>query len=392
VVWVKFRSKGARLTFVDNTRSCTDRFLIFCTQYSYNSSYAVLLSSGNEYGVRGWNNSLYSDSKDSGYIAFDNVPINGLTEFRIKGPGWSSGVIQLGVSQEENNAVNRLRQELAANSASMTFRAYSMLLNRQSDSPYAIQVVMDALLEKLKKTNDVAAYSAVIDQLDDRVIQVEQRTRDLGVNFLEAIYNTQLKGTNDTAKFANFLATDGSQLPQEKFDKIFNQGVELETKRIESVIDKLNHVSLPSKILLRVSGENSIEQRKEKFLRSVYSSAIEEKRNNRVIRSMMIYKALLQCKAASGSSAVFDLQRDQEMRDFLATQFEKIRNELNSSSQRLVGEIRSMSKQLNTAIDKVAENTTAAQESRAEEYARNVRMTTDMFYQNRYLEGTNGHK
>jgi hypothetical protein len=398
-LFVSTTSRSGDLKLIDNSRECSERgFLgLFCKSWYQHSNFTVLVANGGEYKIRGWDNSSAKETFSDAKLVFEGVSPSALSEFRLRGVGWESGSITLGVSKEESNAIEQLKQEIRSAGNELSLRSIAILINRQSNNAYATQVLIEELLSRIVKTNDPLAYSTVIDLLNDKAISASPRVKELGVGFLDAVYSTTIKGTNDTVRFANFLSNDGQQLPPEKFDNVFNQGVALEVKKIESVLSKLDSIGQAERLWLRVKGESSIDERKEKFLRSVYAAALEEKRNNRVIRSMMIYKALLESRGAVGASAIFELQRDQEMREFLTGQFEKIRAQASESSQKLTAAVRSMSSELNQAISKVSENTSqiiqntaAVQESRAEEQARNVRMTQDMFFENRYLERAHG--
>ncbi|HEX5361880.1 MAG TPA: hypothetical protein VFW49_12495 [Fluviicoccus sp.] len=385
--YIHISSKGSPLSVIDNSRECSERaFIFFCTQYTQQFNYTVLESGGNEYKVRGWDGTNTHTALSDDYLVFDDVPASSLASFRIRGIGWSSANVEVGISSEESYAVSELRNQLKQAAPNLSFHAFSMLLNRQISNPYATQILMDELLSYTNNTNDVLAYATVIESLNDNVISAAPRVKELAVSYLLAVYSTQVKGSNDTVKIANFLATDGRQLPSENFDNIFNEGVSIEMQKIESVFNALDSVSTLEQLWHRFMAGETIQDRKEKFLRSVYFAALEEKRNNRPIRAMMIYKALIGSKMTSDSSVAFELQRDQEMREFLSEQFEKIRAGQVGNTENLINELRSMSSQLAASISRVAENTQYQAESREEERQRNARMASDMFFENRYLE------
>lgn len=390
------------LTIVNNKKNCGDSTgsqvvwgilgtlagardsICFNTYYTTNTT---TLQSSSNYTIDGGESEEYSRTVNSKeYIYFYNTPSNILTGFKLSGPDWESGHIEAGLSEEDKRNAENVKAEMTKRSKELSFRARSLLINSNYRNPIISNFVSADLLEKLRDTCSLDAYSVVIDNITQDAFKNSSDLKKVAVNYLLLIYETGVMPANDSYKIAKFLEQDGTSLPEENYLKIFNDGLAVESEKISITIKKLEELGGLKKITHRLLSGETEQDIKELVLRGYYTATIQEKNTGNKIRSLMMYKALVDNKATATSKVAFDLQKDQEMKDFLATQFKQLSDGFSSNSEIIVDAIRKTNKELKVSLNQIAQNTNIAPETREEERNRNWRMAMDMHYATKTVE------
>jgi hypothetical protein len=296
------------------------------------------------------------------------------------------------MSEEEKNNIKNFQVKIKKKSEVLSLTALVKILNIHNNNNVISQMILDEISRKLDGSLFIPGYVAVIENISDTTMEHQQGVRLFATGYLDAMYKTAIKPSNNTIEISNFLSTQGTNLPKELYMDALSDGAKIESKKIDIAMATVDSQPTFHKIWNRIVLGETINTRKNMLLHAYYTEMANAKRNGNMALAMMMWEAISTNKSISGLKSVFDVQRDQELKDFLKDQFERLNQSQNEQADRMIAAVRETNISITNNLAKISQQTdtmistmTPTEETREEEAMRNYRMAIDMHFADRYL-------